>query len=663
MLNPTYPGIYLREAESGVRTIVGVPTAIAAFVGPTKSGIDLRPKRILNFGEFERAYGGLESSSELSYGVLHFFQNGGGEAVIVRVANAASQKAAIAARNATPAVALTIEALSSGPAGNRLYVEIESTGKAADRRFGLSIVDALTGTQESFSDLSMDSSSLRYAPAIVNDPDLGSQLVSITAVAGADAPLPTGTTFAATQPAANTFGSNAARAYSFKASIKRIVGGILDSYLPETEIPLIAQNAKLPLSWTDFGKQVAAAINGQIGANPIPMRVESALLEFRDGNGVVTDRQLRFRIRSSDPANDASPDAVIDIKRTSAQNDIFALLGLTATEVNASRYALGFDYAPDNRVEARNRVVGTNAGLPSAADIKAGIRALDKTTFNLLCIPDAVRPVAGNPATPQYDWQDIYTVAVELCEARRAFLLLDPPPHVDSIAKAEAWKSNELTVRTPHGATYFPRLKMSDPLQPGSLRAYPPSGAMAGVIARTDANRGVWKSPAGVDAALAGVYAPSVLMSDEEHGLLNPLGVNCLRKFPIYGSVSYGARTLVGSDAEADQWKYLAVRRTASYILLSLQRGLTWVTFQPNDEPLWGQIRMNVTTFMQGLFRQGAFQGRSPREAYLVKCDAETTLQADIDQGIVNVVVGFAPLKPAEFVFVTLRQLAGQSQT
>jgi phage tail sheath protein FI len=185
---------------------------------------------------------------------------------------------------------------------------------------------------------------------------------------------------------------------------------------------------------------------------------------------------------------------------------------------------------------------------------------------------------------------------------------------------------------------------------------------MAGVFARTDANRGVWKAPAGIDATIANVYAPAVLLSDDQHGVLNPVGVNCLRQFPIYGSVVFGARTLAGSDAEASQWKYVPVRRTALYILESLRRGLTWVTFEPNDEPLWGQIRMNVGAFMQGMFRQGAFQGKSPRDAYLVKCDSETTQQADINLGIVNVVVGFAPLKPAEFVFITLQQLAGQAQ-
>ena len=152
-------------------------------------------------------------------------------------------------------------------------------------------------------------------------------------------------------------------------------------------------------------------------------------------------------------------------------------------------------------------------------------------------------------------------------------------------------------------------------------------------------------------------------MTDGENGRLNPLGVNCLRNFPIKGNVLWGSRTLVGADRLASQWKYLPVRRLALYIEESLYRGLQWVVFEPNDEPLWGQIRLNVGAFMHDLFRQGAFQGTSTRDAYLVKCDKETTTQSDINKGIVNILVGFAPLKPAEFVILKIQQLAGQIQT
>ncbi len=172
--------------------------------------------------------------------------------------------------------------------------------------------------------------------------------------------------------------------------------------------------------------------------------------------------------------------------------------------------------------------------------------------------------------------------------------------------------------------------------------------------------RGVWKAPGGTDATINGIQGLAVELNDNANGRLNPIGINCLRTFPVYGRVVWGARTLRGADQLADEYKYLPVRRTALYIEESLYRGLKWVVFEPNDEPLWAQIRLNVGAFMHNLFRQGAFQGTTPRDAYLVKCDKETTTQNDVNLGIVNVVVGFAPLKPAEFVIVKIQQLAGQ---
>jgi len=151
-----------------------------------------------------------------------------------------------------------------------------------------------------------------------------------------------------------------------------------------------------------------------------------------------------------------------------------------------------------------------------------------------------------------------------------------------------------------------------------------------------------------------------VTLTDDENGQLNPLGINCLRSFPAAGRVVWGARTMRGDDQLADDYKYIPVRRLALYIEESLYRGTKWVVFEPNDEPLWAQIRLNVGSFMNNLFRQGAFQGQSPRDAYFVKCDKETTTQNDINLGIVNIIVGFAPLKPAEFVVIQLQQIAGQ---
>jgi phage tail sheath protein FI len=186
---------------------------------------------------------------------------------------------------------------------------------------------------------------------------------------------------------------------------------------------------------------------------------------------------------------------------------------------------------------------------------------------------------------------------------------------------------------------------------------------VAGIYARTDAARGVWKAPAGTEARLTGVQKLDVPLTDPENGALNLLGINCLRTFPVYGPVVWGDRTLEGADALASEWKYVPVRRFALFLEESLYRGTKWVVFEPNDEPLWAQIRLNVGAFMQNLFRQGAFQGQTPREAYFVKCDKETTTQTDINLGIVNILVGFAPLKPAEFVIIKIQQIAGQIPT
>jgi phage tail sheath protein FI len=297
--------------------------------------------------------------------------------------------------------------------------------------------------------------------------------------------------------------------------------------------------------------------------------------------------------------------------------------------------------------------VATGAGLQAA---KQGLYALENADlFNLLCIP----PYNGPDLSP-----GVIAAAAAYCEPpHRAFFLVDSPSTWTDKGKAvNGFKSTGVGTVSDHAAVFFPRLLEADPLQDNNVGTFVPCGAVAGIFARTDAQRGVWKAPAGQDASVVGIADLSVRLTDSENGELNPLGVNCIRQFPIIGPVLWGSRTLQGADQLASQWKYIPVRRTALYIEESLYRGTKWVVFEPNDEPLWAQIRLNVGAFMHDLFRQGAFQGKTPREAYLVKCDSETTTQNDIDRGVVNILVGFAPLKPAEFVVIQIEQLAGQIQ-
>jgi uncharacterized protein len=292
--------------------------------------------------------------------------------------------------------------------------------------------------------------------------------------------------------------------------------------------------------------------------------------------------------------------------------------------------------------------------LGSEAD-RTGMRALDGIApeiFNLLSLPTAAMLDATNRKAT-------YDGALAYCIDKRAFLLVDIPATVRSPADAVA-EYNAMT-KDNHAAVYFPRLLMPDPLNGGRPRNVPASGTLAGVYARTDSTRGVWKAPAGTEAVLLGADLATVL-TDGQNGQLNPLGINVIRNFPIFGNIAWGARTLDGADQKASEWKYIPVRRTAMFIEESLFQALKWVVFEPNDEPLWAQIRLNVGAFMNDLFRQGAFQGKTPREAYFVKCDKETTTQNDINRGVVNIVVGFAPLKPAEFVVIQIQQIAGQVQ-
>ena len=290
----------------------------------------------------------------------------------------------------------------------------------------------------------------------------------------------------------------------------------------------------------------------------------------------------------------------------------------------------------------------------NAAQDKKGLHALEQVDlFNMLCLPPYL--TSGDVDS------NLIADAANYCEKRRAFLLLDPP---------SSWVNKEMAINgirhgigttSKNAAVFFPRLKQLNPERGYRMDCFAPCGAVAGVFARTDMQRGVWKAPAGLEATLVGVPELCVHLNNSDNGDLNPLGINCLRTMPALGCVVLGARTLQGDDRLASEWKYIPIRRLALYMEESLFRGTQWVVFEPNDEPLWSEIRLNIGAFLQNLFRQGAFQGKTPQEAYFVKCDKETTTQTDVDLGIVNILVGFAPLKPAEFIVLKIQQMAGQT--
>ncbi len=297
------------------------------------------------------------------------------------------------------------------------------------------------------------------------------------------------------------------------------------------------------------------------------------------------------------------------------------------------------DVRPERLPAAQSATLtpSTNDGDPP--DVHAYRRALGALrradVVNLLVLPGAVD-------------REVVAEGIAYAQARPAVYLVDPPAAWTTVDEAVAGAESPTFARSPNAVVYFPGIR-----EPGPRRAA--SGAVAGVIARTDVTRGVWKSPAGVEATLEGAVDLDLALSDHDNGRLNSLGVNCLRSFRGTGPVVWGARTT------SPEWRYLAVLRTALFLQESIDRGTRWARFEPNDEVLWGRIRDDVTAFLGDLLRRGALAGTTPRDAYLVKCDAGTTTQDDVDRGVVNVVVGFAPVRPSEFVTIQLQQLAGQT--
>ncbi len=332
---------------------------------------------------------------------------------------------------------------------------------------------------------------------------------------------------------------------------------------------------------------------------------------------------------------------------------------------NVRQYALGNDQTaivtPSFVVFNGATQTGSDGTAPEFADYvgdpvaQSGFHALDPVDlFNLMVIPADAEVTATTR-------ESLWGPASVYCRSRRAFLLIDPPDSWTSNGKASIVQNStnvnnlRATVIKDHSAVFYPRIKINDG---GLVRTIGPSGSIAGLMSRTDASRGVWKAPAGTEADLRALGGLEVKLTDMENGVLNKLGANCLRSFPS-GFVNWGARTLDGSDDLGSEWKYIPIRRLALFLQESLYRGTQWVVFEPNDEPLWAKIRLNIGAFMNGLFRQGAFQGSTPDEAFYVKCDSDTTTQADRNLGIVNIEIGFAPLKPAEFVVITIQQIAG----
>lgn len=785
----SYPGVYVQEVSSGVRTITGVSTSVALFIGMARRGPLNTAENVSSFAAYERTYGSDCTVSEMTDQVRQFFLNGGRQAFVIRIADEGTAVAASAdLDNEAGTAVLTLTAAEPGRIGDSIRVEVlydtaqpEATftlvaaRETADAAGNLVLVET-----EVLSELSMDPGASRFVGTVLEQ---GSRLLRASVVGSP--PVIRGYSMSGRAEADWLAALNAQLAGGTGSFLISVDGG------PAAQVTLTGplgaigdiQNAidaavgagratvgtpaltggteevLVVASDTDGGSvrilpgpagDLAAPmhlgtandgleVGGHATARPAPTGLFASLGNLDIGTLAAVSGDWLERLATLARTDTAQlPDIEV---ATSQRTDTYTVTGLTggtafwedapggATSLRNLRGSLqavqqsiagsaGANYTPvlhgfrlvlragfssaaeqesagvsttggyaiagatgifgvDPNVRRlplgsfgtpANYVTGTGGGqdgdMPGLNDYDRAyaIAARDIDLFNLMVLPRVLSDGSGN-AQGDAEREPLWGPASVFCRDERAFLLIDPPT---AWTDAQSAVNGIGAVRTgavgDHAMITWPRLRIADP-QTGLLKTIDPSGTVAGVAARIDGSRGVWKAPAGLEAGLRGVRALERTLSDAESGLLNPQAINAHRRFPN-GIVIWGSRTLSGFDNSGNSdYRYVPVRRVALFIEESLYRGLQFAVFEPNDEPLWAQIRLAAGAFMNGLFRRGAFQGSKASDAYFVKCDSETTTQNDINLGIVNVVIGFAPLRPAEFVVVTIRQLAGQVQT
>lgn len=776
----TYPGVYIVEVPSSVHTITGVATSIAAFFGQATMGKINKPIEVQSLADFTRNFGAPVSGGFLAQSVRQFFDNGGSDCFVVRLANGA-HAAALTLNDLHGTPVLKISAASEGVWGNGLLLTVDYATPSPESTFNLQVSYVSQGNvvqTESFANLSMDPAASRYAPTFISQ---SSSLVVAEAVAAA--------------PAVTTGYSQSRRPLQppdgdhLGQSIGGILPGSTGSFRisvdgsPWAQVDLdqgTLNGFQNPGDLANFTNYLLAQIRNALGTSSgydVTVQVDNAGPNFflrLVSNGPTKSSVLVRRASTNDIATvlmmgvdqggievtsfsdlrpvptgisftgDATTEEVVAamdaLSQATADNvskvtlggtDLAINLGTAGTDFWAGTTPGDFDGIRERLQMMANQI---NAGFPAWNARVAGYRLslqklrpaspqentafsvtaagnaatfaglftsnvaqyqLGNTSGTFASVPAGGVGNDGNPPGPndyigdessrtgfwalenvdlfnlmvipgdglasETDWQSVRSNAAIYCQNRRAFLILDAPVVwasnrlLNTDASHVADFRSQLGSATNNAAVFYPRVQFNDQ---GTLRWMGPSGMLAGIMARTDASRGVWKAPAGNDAQLNGAADLEVILTDKQNGILNPMGVNAIRRMAS-GFVNWGARTVAGFDnAPDDEWRYIPVRRMALFLEESLYRGTQWVVFEPNDEPLWAQIRLNIGAFMNSLFRQGAFKGKTPAEAYLVKCDKETTTPDDVNRGVVNIVVGFAPLKPAEFVVIQIQQIA-----
>ncbi|MFD5406129.1 phage tail sheath family protein [Streptomyces griseorubiginosus] len=639
----SYPGVYVQEVAGGVRPLDTASTSTAAFVGLSEMGPDTGAGLVTNWTDFQRVYGSFIADGHLAHSVFQYFANGGRQCYIVRVTRRDATVADVTVHNraASPVAGMRFSAKSKGEWGNTLLLQIEDATLDPGNLFKLTVrrqTDPAAVPDspqdlpplEVFDNISVDPASPAYVVDVVGQ---ASGLIDVQVLSSNNA----------TQHGVHRGGLGPTLPLDTHLGFRISLDG--DGYQPVT----LAAGASTATALSDVASAIETAVHAltkrKASTDPAAFSAFTCTAE-------TVGSQSRLVLRSGTQSATSSVRV-----QPAATHDATALLRIGEAAGGRSEdgiaprrpAAVSLLQVGDSGIAVP--VTAATAGSDGVAELTESsfgdaFSRLDHVSdFSLLAVPGESTPAMAD-------------LGMAYCANRPlqdVFYLAETGRDDDTVADATAFRSR-LTTSNSYGALYFPWVKSLDPSgRSAEPILLPPSGCVAGLYARIDASRGVWKAPAGTEAGLNGVVGLGAELSDVDHGNLNPRGIDVIRRFPGAGVVVFGARTISADP----QWRYVPVRRTAIMLRVSIYNGIQWAVFEPNDEPLWSQLRLSIGSFMTTLFRQGAFQGSTPSEAFFVKCDAETTTQADVDAGVVNVLVGFAPLKPAEFVVVKISQQAG----
>nr|WP_320010938.1 phage tail sheath C-terminal domain-containing protein [uncultured Desulfobulbus sp.] len=618
-----HPGVYIEEIPSGAKPIEGVSTSVAALIGYTTSGPIGTPTLVHSWDEYKKEFGAITSETDtMTLAAYYFFLNGGRDAYVGRLAKD-TKPATLASGNvlgrgvASAADVLEVIAANQGVSGNVLKVQCEAASDGYRFSVSVSVGDDII---EQFTSLSMDPTDASYAPILVNS---SSQYIRLALPAGLNSFY---------KPATSVSGDLSGLDYS----------GVI------TGMTLTLNIDNLGARIITLGEPDGGSYNGSKVAAEIQKQVLALGPEYVGFTCSYAADALTLTSGTSSAASRVSV-------RPGALATLLKLGAVAGTEKHGSE-----DVVPGGMASAVALTGGDDGVAPGVEDYNEFFAKLKKVRdVNIVLLPGQYMPSDGT-GNPVIDAGEAHCTAMG-----SRMLLVDPPPGIE-LDQGQSVTDLNLPTST-YSVLYYPWVQVKNPLYSkesnptaSTTLTVAPSAFAAGIWARTDGTRGVWKAPAGVGASVSGVAALEYVVEDGDQDQLNPLGVNCLRKMPGYGHVIWGTRTL--ATKANPEWRYVPVRRTALYIESSIRNGIQWAVFEPNDHRLWSSLRANIGAFMDGMFRAGAFQGQKGSDAYFVRCGlGDTMTQDDIDRGQVIAVVGFAPLKPAEFVIVRIQQKVGQS--